>query len=89
MNYTAEGILGLLAAHGPLWVTTDEDASALFAVHARIMTGIEGDGSPDGTMLQLIDPAGGSQGWELLSRFVERYEEVTEAGPLRVQVAHF
>lgn len=89
MNYTAEGIQELLESHGPLWVTTDEDESALFAIHARIMTGIQGDGTPDGTMVELIDPADGSQAWETLAHFVERYEEVTETGSLRVQVAHF
>jgi Papain-like cysteine protease AvrRpt2 len=58
MSHSVEGMLQLLKTHGPIWVTTDEDPSALFAIHARIITGMVGDGTPDGTLLRVTDPAG-------------------------------
>ena len=56
-NYTAEGWAKLLKQHGPLWVTTNEgspsttqEARKQFSIqYARVLTGIFGDGSPDGT----------------------------------------
>ncbi|WP_258389042.1 papain-like cysteine protease family protein [Paenibacillus spongiae] len=59
MNYSVDGIEYLLKLYDPLWATTDEDPTANFSIHARIISGISGDGTPDGTLLRIIDPAGG------------------------------
>src|SRR5215207_5045649 len=44
-SLTAAGWEGLLRRYGPIWVTTDENPGAGFSIHARIMTGIHGDGA--------------------------------------------
>ncbi|HEX8433352.1 MAG TPA: papain-like cysteine protease family protein, partial [Longimicrobium sp.] len=51
----------LLRANGPLWVTTDEQAGPGFAIHARVMAGIHGDGTLAGTSVDIVDPAGGRE----------------------------
>jgi uncharacterized protein YycO len=83
----------MLRTYGPLWVTTDEDASPGFAIHARIMTGIKGDGTPDGTQVSIVDPAGGRTYKEKLSTFIRKFEEEAHdtdpRTPLRIQVVHW
>ena len=71
----------MLRTYGPLWVTTDEDASPGFAIHARIMTGIKGDGTPDGTQVSIVDPAGGRVYKEKLSTFIRKFEEEAMDSP--------
>jgi hypothetical protein len=93
MSYAARGLLELLRQYGPLWVTTDEDPSKNFSIHARIVIGMYGDGSPDGTFLRIVDPAGGRQYDESFATFARKFEEEARdtdaASPLRVQVVHF
>lgn len=89
MAYSVDGLLSLLKSHGPLWVTTDEQPAADFAIHARIVTGMFGDGTVGGTSIRITDPAGGRQYAESFATFVTKFEEVTGAGDLRVQVVHF
>lgn len=91
-SYTIAGWLALLKAHGPLWVTTDEDPSKRFSIHARILKGIQGDGSPDLTFMTLIDPATGTQTSESVAVFTKKFEDVAKADQatdLRPQVVHY
>ena len=93
MNYSVLGILDLLKKYGPLWVTTDEDPSANFAIHARILTGIFGDGTPNGTRLRIVDPADGkTHDTETFAMFARKFEEEARdsgSASLRIQVVHF
>lgn len=50
-SYSVEGFYGLLNMHGPLWV-----AGAVPGPHIRVVTGMRGDGTPDGTTLLINDP---------------------------------
>lgn len=85
-NYTIKGWEQLLRQYGPLWVTT---ASKNFAIHGRVMKGIVGDGTPDGTQVHLIDPNGGREYSETFTDFVSSYErEIGEKGVVRLQVIH-
>jgi ABC-type bacteriocin/lantibiotic exporter with double-glycine peptidase domain len=52
--YTIEGLRILLEDTGPLWVATQEGAP-----HARVITGMSGDGTYDGTYVWINDP------WEI------------------------
>ncbi|MDX2043797.1 MAG: papain-like cysteine protease family protein [Acidobacteriota bacterium] len=93
-NYTVNGWLSLLKTHGVLWVTTNEGSSQNFSIHARIIKGISGDGSPDATFLSIIDPAGGNEYSESLTAFIKKFEEVAQidlgtGADLRPQVVHF
>ncbi len=50
-SYTAQGLADLLN-HGPLWVATDLNNGP----HVVVVSGISGDGTPDGTILTVQDP---------------------------------
>lgn len=46
-----------LKVHGLLWVATQRIiAGTMFGGHVRVIEGIKGDGSADGTFLQVMDP---------------------------------
>lgn len=85
--YTAEGLYGLLVNYGPIIVITDEDSSPYFAIHARILKGIDSDTVPDTAYLMLIDPASGTEYSEKYEDFASKSEAVD--GAPRIQVMHF
>lgn len=93
-DYTIEALLDMLKTYGPLWITTDENPSASFAIHARIVTGMYGDGGEDDTYLRIVDPAGGKRTEETYHAFMDKYDEVARGdiaagGDLRMQIVHF
>jgi len=66
----------------------------LNTVHARVLIGIGGDGTPDGTILSVIDPADGQVHEETLGVFSARYSNVaiadSQAGrEFRAQIVHW
>jgi hypothetical protein len=85
----------LLEEHGPLWVVEDRDKDPNSVLHAIVITGIKGDGTVDGTLLKIIDPASRKpERGETFREFIEKYEAVEETlkfecVPLPMQVAHF
>jgi flagellar motor protein MotB len=90
-SVTAHGWEALLRRYGPLWVTTDEDPSAAFAIHARIMSGIHGDGTDEGTTIEVVDPATGTAYSENLGKFRDKYESEARDSkhPARIQIVHW
>lgn len=90
-SLTASGWEGLLRKFGPVWVTTDEDPSAAFAIHARVLVGIRGDGTAAGTTLDIVDPATGTEYRESFGKFLTKYESEASVKnlPLRVQIVHW
>jgi hypothetical protein len=50
-SYTVAGYRSLLERWGPLWT-----AGAVPGAHIRVVAGIEGDGTPNGTRLHILDP---------------------------------
>ncbi len=80
----------LLRTYGPIWVTTDEAPGLPWAIHARVITAIRGDGTPGNTRLTIIDPAGGRTYRETFAVFWPKYEEeVRRTGHTRIQVLHW
>lgn len=93
-NFSVQGWAGLMKAYGPLWVTTNEGAGQNFAIHARVLTGIHGDGTPSGTTFKVIDPAGGTAYDETITVFVKKFEDIAnndlgQGADIRPQVVHF
>ncbi len=92
-SYSIEGWEQLLRNYGPIWITTDEDPSINFAIHARIITAIQGDGTPENTYLTIVDPGRGNQYREKFADFLVKYEqEVRDSGASwsgRIQVVHW
>lgn len=75
-------------------MTTNEGTTRQFAVHARILKGIAGDGTPDATFLTFIDPASGAESSESVTTFNKKFEEIAKAdhgagADIRPQVVHF
>lgn len=81
-TYTVDGFRQLLEAHGPLWV-----ASAEPSAHVRVITGMSGDGTPEGTFVHINDPwekgmqdfrlpNSGSTYSESYTEFVRKQEEL-------------
>lgn len=95
--YTVQGFYDLLNTYGPLWV-----ASAEPGPHIRVVTGMTGDGSPDGTTLFINDPwetgmatfrlpNAGARYTETYSQFVQKQETLArQESNLRgaIYVAH-
>lgn len=75
-NHAVNGWLQLLQAHGPLWATTNEGTTQDFAVHARLMTAIKGDGTFDRASATLLDPDGGIRSVETLAAFAKKFEQI-------------
>jgi hypothetical protein len=74
-NPTLEGWEGLLRTYGPLMVIIDVDPSSARAMHAVIVTGIHGDGSPGGTTLTVADPARGDKRPVPFTTLIQQYEQ--------------
>jgi hypothetical protein len=84
-GYTIRRFTALLQSKGPILTTTRE----LAGLHARIVTGIYGDGTPNGTSLKVIDPAGGRQYTERFSDFMRKYDRAQAETGFAVQIVHF
>lgn len=79
-NYSVPGWLSLLKSAGPLWVTTAFPLPGKkWGLHARVVSGIGGDGTPDGTTLHIIDPDGGKVSDQTVSAFAKEMEDVAKA----------
>lgn len=88
-NLTIEGWERLLRAYGPIWVTTQEGTGP-FSIHARVVVGIHGDGTPEGTRFDVVDPGGGREYGEGFTDFVRKYEgELRRTGHARIQIVHW
>lgn len=93
-DFTVDGWVQLLQNYGPLWVTTNEGTAQNFSVHARILKGISGDGNPDTTFMDIIDPGDGSEYNESVTDFTNKFDEVAVAdmgdgADFRPQVVHY
>ncbi|SDM37457.1 papain-like cysteine protease family protein [Pedobacter antarcticus] len=84
--YSPEGIYNLLVSYGPVIAIDDEDESEFFAIHARVINGIETDGFGN-VSLNIIDPGTGSEYSESFESFASKFEAVD--GAPRIQVMHF
>jgi len=93
-NFTIGGWEKLLRQVGPIWVTTNEAPAGKFAIHARVLTGIKGDGSATGTVFSIVDPATGTAGTETVAAFVAKFEQMARddlgaGAEIRPQVVHY
>ena len=74
MNLTITGWVNLLRAKGLIWVGTLNSIGPKAGLHSRIIEAMSGDGTVDGTMMHVIDPAGGRQYQEKFRDFLAKYE---------------
>jgi hypothetical protein len=58
-QYTVDSLSNMLRTFGPLWVAASVDLGGTGpAAHVRVVTGMHGDGTPDGTQVVINDPWG-------------------------------
>lgn len=76
-NMGPEGWYKALKQHGLLWVGTLA-AVGSNGLHSRIVRGIYSDGSPEQTIMLMVDPADGRQHNEDFNTFVAKYEGAFE-----------
>jgi Papain-like cysteine protease AvrRpt2 len=93
-DFSVDGWAQLIQNNGALWVTTNEGAGQNFSAHARILKGISGDGYPDTTFMDIIDPGDGSEYRESVTDFTRKFDEVAIADmgagvKFRPQVVHY
>jgi hypothetical protein len=96
MSFSVAGFEQLLREHGPLWITADEDPGANFSVHARVLIGLRGDGTPEKTEAIFLDTARNtpSPSAEPVARLQDKLAQLAigdqaSAGGFRPQVVHF
>jgi Papain-like cysteine protease AvrRpt2 len=91
-SYTIGAYKDMLRSYGPLWVTADVGSPGTVSIHARVMTGIYGDGSADNTFVWLVDPADGQRHSETFAHFSAAFEQLARdvgaTEPLWVQIIH-
>jgi GH24 family phage-related lysozyme (muramidase) len=72
LNPTIEGWESSLKKYGPLYVDVGNIGST--NTHAIIVTGMSGDGTPAGTRITYVNPAGGQTETKVFSDFLQKYE---------------
>jgi Papain-like cysteine protease AvrRpt2 len=87
-SHTIAALATLLDHHGSLWIASDEPR-----LRTRIITGILGDGTPNGTQLQIVEPGERYIYTQSFSQFAKQYEdvaykEITVGDELRLQIKH-
>ena len=86
-NYTVAGWQNLIDTHGPLSVGTALGGGA----HVWVITGIHGDGTPNGTFFSINDPWTGGTTSQSVDTFQSNFEEIARrnGSSLNPQVGHF
>jgi hypothetical protein len=75
---TAKGLADQVKERGPLWLIADQDESASFSIHARVVTAVSGDGTPQGTKITFRDPANESADPLSLQKLIVEMEQLEE-----------
>jgi Papain-like cysteine protease AvrRpt2 len=92
-SYSVDAWLNMLKSFGPLWVTTAfPKPGAKWGIHARVIFGIKGDGTPDGTKLHLWDPGKQRESDMSVSDFALEMDKMAKAddvADVRPLVIHF
>lgn len=89
-NLSPKGWEQLLKSVGPVWVTSDMNLNGAGGIHARVLIGIEGDGTDTGTKMIFINPSQGKEDTDTLRLFVKRFEFETAVNKRsRTQIVHF
>jgi peptidoglycan hydrolase-like protein with peptidoglycan-binding domain len=90
MNLTINGWVNLLRTKGLIWVGTLNSIGPGAGLHSRIVEAMSGDGTVDGTVMHIIDPAGGRQYQDGFRTFITKYEGAFgQASGDYFQIRHF
>ena len=91
-NYILNAYREMLRRFGPLWIITGDELGA----HARLITGVEGDGSYEHSLFIIIDPKKGKSEKQNALDFLREFEEEAKVAnrekwkeDFRIQIYHF
>jgi hypothetical protein len=91
-NYTLQAYRDFLLQFGPLWITRGDG----FNSHARILVGLYGNGTYEGTCFEFIDPKTGSTKREPALDFLRSFEaearhlvKIASDADFRMQIIHW
>lgn len=92
-NYTPVGYESLLKSHGPIWVAADLGSAGKPRGHVRVLRGITGDGTFDGSTAWVLDPDRGRDYQITVKEFATQMEKIARdeldaGGVLFPQVIH-
>lgn len=88
--YTVHGLLNLLSTTGsPLFFGLAPGGRSQGTTHIVLITGMSGDGSPDGTTVHYVDPAGGRRRTSTFRDIMTEYEAGANRPGLEAYVMHF
>ncbi len=92
-SFGPDGYYKLLKDRGPLWIGTAIFGANRTYKHVRVVRGISGDGTGDGTILSILDPDGGRDYTETVTQFAAELEEIANLDfhdpSLQPQVIHY
>lgn len=93
-NLTPGGYADLLTRVGPLWVGTAVFSHDIQYRHVRILRGVLGDGTSDGTTAFIIDPDGARDYTETITQFAMELEQIAKddlgaGAELDPQIIHY
>lgn len=75
-TFTIQSFRNMIELHGPLWVAADANSAAGVDPHVRVISGIYGDGTVNGTYLVIQDPLGKQNHVESYATYVQAQEEL-------------
>jgi putative chitinase len=81
-NLTIEGMAGYLQNYGPLMIILRMPGHTGGWTHARVITAIRGDGTPEGTFVYYNDPAGSREVRSSFKQNMEEYEAAARLVPV-------
>jgi hypothetical protein len=88
VSYTPEGLARLIEQVGPVLEIGDDGIEGNQISHVRILTGVSGDGTPDGTTVSFADPATGTAK-TMTFRVFDQLHGGTDPVALLLGVFHF
>lgn len=93
-NFTPTGYHDLLKSHGPLWIATRLDDDLLPRRHVRVLRGVTGDGTFDGSTAYVLDPGDGGDYQQTVAQLARELEniakeEIANGRELFSQIIHF
>lgn len=74
--FSIEGWQSLLRAYGPLILWIHPPGNPVNLMHLVVMVGMSGDGTPDGTRFQIVDPNSGREVTLSVEQLVQSFHEV-------------
>jgi hypothetical protein len=78
-NFTAAGYHNLVKAHGPIWVGSRLDVNTSNSRrHIRVLRGVTGDGTFGGSTAWVVDPDGGRDYQQTVTKFAQELEQIAK-----------